>query len=52
MVAENIHIRGVQVSGKRFTSQKNESRHSDKSKTLSPVSVITPRQRQITYSPS
>ena len=26
MVAENIQICGVQVSGKRFASQKNESR--------------------------
>ena len=52
MVAENIQICGVQVSGKRFVSQKIESRHSDNGKTLSPVSIIIPSQRQITHSPS
>ena len=40
MVVENIQIWGVQVSG--FASQENESRHSDKGKTLSPVCIITP----------
>ena len=41
MVVENIQICGVQVSGKWILSHENESSHSHKDKTLSPVSIIT-----------
>ena len=45
MVVENIQICGVQVSGNGFANQENESRHSDKGKTLSAVSIITAKAK-------
>ena len=44
MVVENIRICGIQMEN-GFASQENESRHSDKDKTLFPVSIITPKAK-------